>query len=336
MTILLNDSQKNIIQIIRGVAIIMVVITHCVLWNPYEIYIRVFVNPAVAIFIFLSGMLTYVDTDFSSIRHFYVRRLKRVFVPYTIWSVIYIIFTGDYEHALIYFVTGNCCSIYYYILVYIQLVIVTPILIMLIRTRLWWAGYIITPVAILVEYIMAYNDIVITYPYNINNLFVWVSFYYLGLNIRGNDKIINCTKKGTVILCSLIILSLALEILEALLFRAYGRGDIATSQLKLSSMITAGILCIMIYRLIISRADVPLQTGPIRKLLIHLGNCSFAIYLTHQLVIMSWNRYLSGFRLNTAYFFIIEAAVVLAVCTGLISIARRLCMPKVGRLLGLY
>ena len=56
MEFLLRDNQKEKIQAVRAIAIFMVIVTHTVLFNPYELYVRPFVNPAVGIFIFLSGV----------------------------------------------------------------------------------------------------------------------------------------------------------------------------------------------------------------------------------------------------------------------------------------
>ena len=73
MKFYLRDNQKEKIQVVRAIAIFMVIVTHTVLFNPYEIYIRPFVNPAVGMFIFLSGMLTKEEIQGKEILFFYKR-----------------------------------------------------------------------------------------------------------------------------------------------------------------------------------------------------------------------------------------------------------------------
>ena len=325
------------IQAIRGIAIIMVVITHTVLWNPYELYIRPFVNPAVGIFVFLSGLLTSLEIDCKSIRHFYGRRFIRVFIPYIIWSLVYIVFTGDYANALINFLTGNCCSIFYYIFVYMQLVLVTPILVMIKNTKINWIGYIVTPVAIMIEYLLTFNGITISYPYNINNLFVWIIYYYLGLNLR--DKASDPKNYGVrrnILLSILIVISFALEIVEALAWKAYGRVDISTSQIKISTMISAILICLLIYGIIISGANYKKKKGYVEKIIVYIGNCSFGIYLIHQLVILSLGKYFGEYKLDNCFWFIIEALVVIIISVGIVSLGQKVFGKKIGKYLGFY
>lgn len=333
----ITQEQSNRIQIIRGFAIIMVVIIHTVLWNPYEIYIRPFVNPAVAIFIFLSGLLTSLELNKKTIISFYKKRLIRVFIPYTIWSIIYIIYSGDYKNAIVNFLTGNCCSIYYYIFVYMQLVIVTPVLIRLMKSRLKWLGLTISALAIIIEYIMAFNGVTIIYPYNINNLFVWVSFYYLGLN-TGNESFIikEYTTKTYLIGIIAMIVALLIEIIEALGWKAYGRYDIATSQLKLSSLVCSMILCILLYGIITKEKSLKNNGAHIRKAMVYLGGCSFGIYLIHQLIILVWNDYLYEYRIDSPAWFVIEAIVVIVICVIVIALGRVVFGKKIGKYIGFY
>lgn len=333
----ITKEQSNRIQMIRGIAIIMVVITHTVLWNPYEIYIKPFVNPAVAIFIFLSGLLTNLELNKQEIKSFYKRRLLRVFIPYTLWSVVYVIYSGDYSNAILNYFTGNCCSIFYYLFVYMQLVLVTPLLMYLMKSKLKWIGYLASGIVILVEYFLAFNNVTLVYPYNINNLFVWVSFYFLGLNMGNGTVIIkNYTKKTCIVGIVLLVVAYIFEIIEALGWKEYGRYDIATSQLKISTMMSSMVLCILLYGVIICKKRYKYRSGYIKNILVYIGGCSFGIYLMHQLVILIWNDYLYKYRLDIFVWFIIETIVVVIICIIVISLGRMLSGKKIGKYIGLY
>ena len=333
MEFLLRDDQKEKIQVVRAIAIFMVIITHTVLFNPYEIYIRPFVNPAVGIFIFISGLLTKETIQGEEILSLYKRRLLRVFIPYTIWSIIYVVFQGSYDTAVIDYLTGNCCSTFYYILVYMQLVVITPLIGKLIRSKVWWIGFVITPVAILTEYILSYLGIAITYPYNINNFFVWFIFFYLGMLIRiryKNNKIVSSTKINVTCII-LIPICIALELLESHLWLAVGRDDFANTQVKLSSMCTAIVVCILIASIILSDS----KRRPF-KLFVLIGDASFGLYLIHQLLIGIWGRYLENLIISSNYWFIIEAVVVLIIGFIIVFILQKIFGKKIGRLIGVY
>ena len=333
MEFLLRDNQKEKIQVVRAVAIFMVIVTHTVLFNPYEIYIRPFVNPAVGIFIFLSGLLTKEEIQGKEILSFYKRRLLRVFIPYTLWSIIYVVFQGSYDTAIKDYLTGNCCSTFYYILVYMQLVVIAPLVGKLIRSKLWWIGFIITPVAIIVEYILAYYGINLTYPYNINNFLVWFIFFYMGLFIRIRYKNKNrVSSTGINVTCIILIpLCITLELLEGHFWLSMGRDDFANTQVKLSAMCTAIVVCILIASIILNNSE----RKPF-KLFVLIGDASFGLYLIHQLLIGIWGRYFPNLMIASDYWFIIEAVIVLIIGFIIIYILQRILGKKIGRILGVY
>ena len=333
MEFILRDNQKEKIQVARAVAIFMVIVTHTVLFNPYEIYVRPFVNPAVGIFVFLSGLLTKEQIQGKDILTFYKRRILRVFIPYTIWSIVYVVFQGSYDTAIIDYLTGNCCSTFYYILVYMQLVIIAPLVGKLIRSKLWWIGFIITPVAIITEYVLAYCGFIITYPYNINNFFVWFIFFYMGMLIRIRHKSGKEVSSSRINVISIVLIPvcIALELLEGHAWLSLGRTDFANTQVKLSAMLTGMVVCIFIASLILSKSE----KRPLR-LLVLIGDASFGIYLIHQLIIGIWGRYFSNLIVASDYWFIIEAVVVLIIASIIILVSQKIFGKKIGRLLGVY
>ena len=112
------NSKNQKIQILRAFAIISVVIIHSYPLTQAGIYIRSFVNFAVSLFFFLSGYLTKLKNNNWSI--FIRKRVIRVIIPYFIWSILWIIYSKDYEHSFLNILTGKTLYSCYFVFVYIQ------------------------------------------------------------------------------------------------------------------------------------------------------------------------------------------------------------------------
>lgn len=80
-------TKYNNIQILRAICIIAVVVIHTCPSGILGVLMRPFCNFCVGTFIFISGYLT--KHSIPDIKAFYKKRLVRIFVPYTIWSVVY-------------------------------------------------------------------------------------------------------------------------------------------------------------------------------------------------------------------------------------------------------
>ena len=150
--------KDNSIQILRGLAIIAVVIIHSCPGGLYGVFLRPFVNYAAAMFLFLSGYLT--KKEINNKKSFIFKRLKKVIIPYCIWSVIYMIPEG-FENFIIKFITGRCSVVFYYIFVYIQFVILTPLITKLIKSKYKMLGWFITPLCtVIFRYIFTLSGLI--------------------------------------------------------------------------------------------------------------------------------------------------------------------------------
>lgn len=74
------------IQALRGLAIAAVVLIHCLPQLGTSVAIRPLLNFAVALFVFLSGLLGPRDRV-RGVREFWGRRLGKIFAPYALWSL---------------------------------------------------------------------------------------------------------------------------------------------------------------------------------------------------------------------------------------------------------
>lgn len=266
------------IQILRAIAILAVVVIHTYNDINIGIIIRPFVNYAVAIFIFISGFLTKDNiTDYKS---FILKRLKRVLIPFILWTVIYSIAYKNYN-VLLNILLARTPSIFYYIIVYIQLTIITPLAFKLLKSKYKWIGFLITPISIFItRYLPNIFEFQICEYFSSLNCFQWFIFYYIGLALGNNIMKSTMTTKKIVIF---YVISLVFSIIEGVLwYKLTGNNDMATTQLRFSSILNSIIVCLLSEKYI--RKEDFKKENKIQRFLILIGNYSFGIYLIHMLI----------------------------------------------------
>lgn len=282
--------KDRYIQNLRAISIISVVLIHILPVAEETIIIREFLNFCVAMFLFISGYLT--NNIINNIKSFYKKRLSRVLIPYIIWSFVFILLSGNYNLKSILgrILTGQGCGIYYYILVYAQMVIITPLLIKILDKRYSRDIYLLTPISILVLYILKFLGLEIGFPYNVLSFTVWIIFYYYGLNVRffeKDHKLENNLYKNII----LYIIFIVLSIIEGFIWNENGDYSMAVSQIKITSIISS------IYFIKVSigvRNKIKLKNKLISSIFLLLGDYSFGIYLTHMLFVRIFKKIISS------------------------------------------
>ena len=265
----------------RAIAIIAVVMIHTTPAGQWQVFCKPFINFAVATFIFLSGYLTKADNE--NWLKFYIRRITRVLVPYIIWTVIYSIpdIQSSGPSALVKnLLCANATTTLYYIFVYIQFVLLTPLLGKLAKSPYRHLGWLIAPLSvILFKYIPVFGNIQLGKHIELfwnDACLGWFTFYYLGL-ILGNriiDRQFNI-RNLAVLYCA----SLLLQMAEGYLWFTVDPAGCG-SQLKLSSILSSTIFMLIIY-CVLSRSS----HEPKRRLLCTIGDYSFGIYLVHMMIL---------------------------------------------------
>lgn len=271
---------------LRAIAIIAVVMIHTTPAGQWQVFCKPFINFAVATFIFLSGYLTKADNE--NWLKFYVRRITRVLVPYIIWTVIYSIpdIQSSGPSALVKnLLCANATTTLYYIFVYIQFVLLTPLLGKLAKSPYRQLGWLIAPLSvILFKYIPVFGDIQLGKHIQLiwnDACLGWFTFYYLGL-ILGNriiDRQFNI-RNLAVLYCSFLLLQMA----EGYLWFTVDPAGCG-SQLKLSSILSSSIFLLITYY-VLERCAPRVNRGsrePKSRLLRTIGDYSFGIYLVHMM-----------------------------------------------------
>ena len=318
------------IQILRALAIIAVVMIHTCPNGITQVYARPFINFAVATFLFLSGYLT--DVSKIKIKDFYKKRISRVIIPYTIWSILYttagFVSNGiDLKKYIINYLTAGGAAIMYYIFVYVQFVILTPLLGKLLKKKYWWIGFAIAPVSLLIKYYWLFTG---TTP----NKYIsaiwsvcclgWVSFYYLGLYLKNTT---NSKKYNMKIIIPVYLITIVIQMIEGYFWYKLGEVNCGT-QLKLSSLLTSSMFLLISYSYINSNSF----KGNCKPLLL-IGNYSFGIYISHCMIIALLSKILPFWR---SIPFGINSLFVLLITLLCVIIGKKICGEKFSKYLGLY
>ncbi len=276
-------------QFIRALAIIAVVAIHTPAPAPYVVFIRPFLNPAVALFLFLSAYLTIshashgLQTGYGDMVR---KRFSRLLPPYAIWVFLTalpaLLFTGSFRAFASSLFWTSWGVPFYFFVVYFQLMLLQPWIARLAASRYWSIGFAITPLALAGRYALHLHDInlpsmscAIPFP-------IWFGYYYLGIVL--GMRMPSCQgRMGSQLL--LWVFTIILQMAEGCAWWYLGDSlNMATSQLKLTSLISSSATCLLAYAYISQQAPPALQSIGARFLLF-TGNVSMGIFLCHILIL---------------------------------------------------
>lgn len=321
-------TKNKKIQILRAIAIIAVVMIHTCPAGKWQVFVRLFINFAVAMFLFLSGYLTNLDN--SDWKFFYRKRIFRVLIPYIIWTLLYTTasFIGskiDLKKYVINLLSTKAAATLYYIFVYIQFVILTPFLCKLAKSKYNWIGWLISPISVIIKYYWLFNGIIpnkyISVLWSVCCL-EWFTYYYLGL-LFGNSIIKKQyeIKKLLIFYC----LSIVIQMVEGYGWLLLGESNCGT-QIKLSSFLTSSIFMLMSYWYINNKS-----INENNSIMIMIGDCSFGIYISHIMVL----RALGKIPLWSNIPFPLTTLIVLLVTVISVVVGQKICGKKISKWLGI-
>lgn len=252
--------------------------------SSMEVWVRPFVNFAVAMFLFLSGYLTVFDkySDKRQWLRFYWKRTIRVLVPYIIWTFFYTVLSPKNigTRFLYNIATAGGGANLYYIFVYVQLAFLTPLFKIASRSRYRFLIFAIGPLSLLffkyIPFLHGHELSRLTGVWWSTSCLAWIPYYYFGL-LCGNGTVRAQCKTSWLTIFYLTALSL--EMFEGYLLQHYGIPN-SGSQLKLSTYLTNTVVLFASGRFLASSYDV---SG--HKALLLTGSFSFGIYFVHVLLI---------------------------------------------------
>lgn len=273
---MVDKLMSHKIQMLRGLAIMAVVIIHTVPYDMIAVFVRPLVNFAVSMFLFLSGYLTSSGDMKEDYWRIIKRRLIRVLVPYVVWTVIYTFAShGGLMKFCFNLLTTKACFHFYFIAVYVQLTLLTPMVVRMVKFSWSWVGWLISPMMISVFYYLPMFGVVhfdkyVMAVYSISCL-PWFWAFYLGVYLRNNAYI--GMKKYTAEVG--LIVCLLVQMYETFLIYDYGISNAGT-QLKCSALMTNFVVMILVWHYL--RND---KYNVVNGWLMILGKYSFGIYLVH-------------------------------------------------------
>lgn len=332
-----------------GLCIILVVLIHSANgldyfghpgmdWNYYFwIVERQIINVPVAIFIFLSGYFTPVSRIRENPKVYLRDRLVRLVPSYIIWTAFYTVlsvvhFKKSHQPVgfgllLQYIFLGKSAVPFYFIIVLIQLTLLTPLLMKCIeRAALHKLMFAVTPVYLIFLYFyqIRYNTLLSSsqtfFP-------AWFIFYYLGmsLKIKGKPKI--QIKNPVFWSACFVLTALGLSLLESFVLLRFNITSLfIVSQIKLSSFLYAiSMICFL-------SAIKPSKPGSTGKLLTYLGNCSFGIFYVHMVMLTNVANKItfSVPALPLVQLFRVTLAIILSVVV--IQVVKKLFPDKISRI----
>lgn len=284
---------------------------------------RMLLNWAVAAFLFLSSLLT---TEARIARGVLGRRIRRTLPSYVVWSLAYALLLQDSSvlGALKALLTAGAAAQMYFIAVYLQLTLLTPLLYRLLKWRPLIV-YAITPLSLAVYEALTVAGIALPI---LGRLFpMWLIFYVVGLDWeRWRDRLHG--KLGA----ALIALGMCLAIQLACGFTWLRLGDynMATTQLKLSSMATS-LCAIAVVMLLPAAMKVRLS----ESFFSDVGDASFGIYLCHMFVLAVARKVLTFLALPAVLSTVLLWLLTLTISFAFCALVRKGAPRRVAELLGI-
>ena len=205
------------------------------------------------------------------------------------WSSIYLLKTAIFEgitfrHIVYALICGKAATPFYYIIVMIQLTIITP---WLIRHRRKWT-YLITPIYLVIIY--TYNIATGTVLLLYETFFpAWFFFYILGMDCRAG-AIWKLREKVNI---CWVVIALCVSIAEAFILKATGCADgFVTSQIKFGSFLYATTLALLLTKK---------KFEPKRNFLSIVGDYSYGIFYCHMLILWGVRKAIELAGLNNIW-----------------------------------
>lgn len=310
----LTAAQSKSIQCLRGLAITAVIFIHNTPSGLTTVFCRPFLNFAVGLFLFLSGMLS------NSSNWKPGKRIVKVLIPYVLWTLIYSAMHYIRTPAMIPTVflrnvlTGGAAAVMYYIFVYCEFTLLIPLIDRLAKSRFKYYGFFITPIEIIfmrsLPLILGIEmNQYISIVMNISCL-GWFTYFYLGYLLGNNLISIDTSSKKIPFLW---VISILFEFAEGWFYYTRGYGNYGT-QLKITSVISGVLFALMAYNYVLHGTPKNI------KVLEVLGDNSFGIYFSH-LAVMTVIGWIPVYTKYVTY--PMTAVITIIVTTGFVLLGKK-------------
>ena len=331
-------------QIMRGICIISVVLTHIILKKSetieYDIWIQNLINIAVSGFVFLSGYFINIEKWKADSYSYLKKRITRLLIPYLLWSLFYICYNlllgKDYSFLEIIKILalGKVAGPLYYLVVLLWLTLFTPFVLKKMDNKYWnVVFFLITPLSFLFLY---YYQLNIGTIYFTGALFPtsWFVFYYLGLKWQ---KLSLKISYKTII--AALLLGYFLELIETYFILNFSNDmQFATTPLRFFPLFYIIPFLFLFLKIKYNTIQYnTIQYNTIQLILKYLGDNSFGIYLCH-IFFLGFVRAFVMKIINIENHYIIYVfttlALTLGVCSLIIMVSKKVFPKKFLSMIG--
>ncbi len=331
-------------DILRGLAIIGVVAIHSsgsglqfseqsINFNFTVLWRNMF-NFAVPIFIAISGFFLAKKSIKNSLEYiaFQRKQIPRVYIPLLVWSSVWfafsvIVYKSSFINELFKIATFQSSDTFYFIALIIQYYLLLPILQKLATTKgLIFSIFLSISMTWVIFYLRYYTEINLPLIFYAGNFPTWLMFFVLGLCL-GSNAIKRISNKYLIIFIVLFYLISCVE--SYVLISLFSQSGDSVSAVKSSSFIYSFFLIIFLFN----------NPSLIKsKLLKHLGDVSFGVYLTHMLAMAIIARLVlhivpSIKEISYVYQFFLIGSITISCFVGII-VVNKIISTKQARLLG--
>ena len=349
-----TNGRDNYFEFIRGICIICVVLIHSqngitqadLTTNSFDynywLISRQFINFPVAIFVFITAYFTNITKISQRPVKYFISRVKRLVIPFLFWSLFYsainVVKQGvsvDATKITVDIIEGRAATPLYYIVILLQLLILTPILISCLKNKyLNLMAFSITPIYLIIIYTYIYVTKQQIRHYE--SVFpAWLIFYYLGLYIKINGFKIKKTQRNVKRALVLLGGTLLFSIIECylMLYLQLPVG-FASSQIKISSFVYSISIINLIFVLKdsfnLKKDSINLEKD---NFVTKIGNCSYGIFYIHYFYIMIFSEvitYIPFLNKITPLYQLIQLLVILTLSISSIIITNKLIGKKLA------
>ena len=337
---------------IRGVAIIAVVAIHASSASgtfptesanfQFGMALRQLIDFAVPMFLAVAGYFAGLKPIASPV-DFVRSRFLRILPPYLFWTAVYVLVLkrGDLFSLTALardVIAGTGIGIGYFVIVLLQMVVLTPIID---RIKSRWLHILIMITGTILGLATTYLLQVILdgsslsrFPFYALPFFVWYPFYHLGfVTAKWRLAENRAFQSWQAVFLGLWLVGLALSASEALVLVAHDLPEFAASQIKASSILAS----LALFLWVASRSERGLAVKA--SWLAWLGRNSYFVYLTHLLTFVALVPILQAmpalFGIQPLYIAVLTALSLL-VCAGAARLGElRLPRPLQLRLMGI-
>lgn len=252
--------------------------------------------------------------------------MLKIAAPYLIWSAVYLL-TARPETVLGVLkalLTGGASAQMYYLLVYAQLVVLTPLLFRLLRSHRVLL-YAVTPCVLLAWEALAAFQVDVP---RLGILFpAWLIYYLFDLE-WSRWRVWLAGKMPLV--AAFAVMALLAQVAEGFLWNAFGDYNMATTQLRVTNMLSS---LAIISAFMLSSGSLKSRLSCLKPL-VRLGDYSFGVYLCHMGFVMLLKKIASILGLLGVLPSFVVWAMVIVLSMALVAVCRSTLPKKVLEAVG--